>query len=342
MKTITHSTPKPVPTGDPWHPNPRDPATVPVPLPVLVAQVEAPYTERDRKLWTLLLHVAWSELEHRDFHEVPVSQLSRLLRHLGSEHDTQWLWASARRLAGPRVTWSSVGGDGRYRGIRRLLRVDLRPARRTQGCLRFGFPPPLIPILKHPKRFARVRTHVQLSLSGKYAVTLYGLLESVVNKEVPVLKAQVEALRQWLHVPTGKLLRWADFHRRVLAPAVWQLNEKAHMTGFIVEIVAEKGCRSTEWVHFEVIKTPEREAFETSLHRGRRWPEASELRLRPQTYETALRAGVGRVQFGAGVASVVNCSGYVASEGSGCGLYRLLSKTRWLWWSAEVDRMNSG
>ena len=78
------------------------------------------------------------------------------------------------------------------------------PALRVVG----DFPPLLVPILKDPRRFARLRTHFLIELSGKYAVTLYELLESAANKDVPELKASVEDLRRWLQVPKGKLLRW--------------------------------------------------------------------------------------------------------------------------------------
>jgi hypothetical protein len=66
----------PIPTGDPWVPSPADPATVPVPLPVIIVSVEGPYTERDRKLWTFLLHAVWDELDASVIHEIPVQELN--------------------------------------------------------------------------------------------------------------------------------------------------------------------------------------------------------------------------------------------------------------------------
>ena len=55
MNKATRPAKLPVPTGNPWIPSPADPATVPVPVPVIIVSVNGPYTERDRKLWTLLL-----------------------------------------------------------------------------------------------------------------------------------------------------------------------------------------------------------------------------------------------------------------------------------------------
>jgi hypothetical protein len=58
--------------------------------------------------------------------------------------------------------------------------------------LRFAFPALLIPILKDPGHFARLRVHFLISLSGKYSVTLYELLESVANKVEPVLDVSID------------------------------------------------------------------------------------------------------------------------------------------------------
>src|SRR5712691_12408194 len=88
----------PVPTGDPWVPSPADPATVPVPLPIIIVSVNGPYTERDRKLWMFLLHAFWDELVDRTIHEVPIKEINSVFRGFGGEHDIKWVWESAERL----------------------------------------------------------------------------------------------------------------------------------------------------------------------------------------------------------------------------------------------------
>lgn len=85
--------------------------------------------------------------------------------------------------------------------------------------LRFAFPALLIPILKDPGHFARLRVHFLIGLSGKYSVTLYELLESVANKIDPFIDVQLDTLRQWLKVPEGKLNSWDYLNSRALLPA---------------------------------------------------------------------------------------------------------------------------
>jgi len=245
----------PVPTGDPWVPSPADPATVPVPLPVIIVSVNGPYTERDRKLWTFLLHAVWDQLDERAVHAIPVSEINSVFRELGGEHDSKWIWESATRLTETIVKWHYTEGDTRYDGIAALFSAQISRNNRKEGILRFQFPGLLIPIFKDPRRFSRLRTHFLIELSGKYAVTLYELLESVANKDVPELRATVDELRQWLKVPEGKLIRWQDLRRYVLEPAIKQVNDNPTGAGFQVRMRLEKESRAIRSVVVRVWKT---------------------------------------------------------------------------------------
>jgi hypothetical protein len=57
--------------------------------------------------------------------------------------------------------------------VAHLLSAETDEEMRAGGYLTFSFPPLLVPILKDPRRFARMWTHFLIALSGKYAVTLY-------------------------------------------------------------------------------------------------------------------------------------------------------------------------
>ena len=57
---------------------------MPVPLPVVMVRVDGPFTALDRKLWLLLLHNAWDELDtDKPYHEISVAELLRLFRRFG-------------------------------------------------------------------------------------------------------------------------------------------------------------------------------------------------------------------------------------------------------------------
>src|SRR5438128_3303099 len=110
MKRLTSPAKPPVPTGDPWIPSPADPATVPVPLPVIIVSVDGPYTERDRKLWTFLLQAMWDDLDKNAIHELRVQEINRVFRELGGEYDSKWIWETATQLTGKMFEWRYTEG----------------------------------------------------------------------------------------------------------------------------------------------------------------------------------------------------------------------------------------
>ena len=104
-----------------------------------------------------------------------------------------------------------------------------------------------------------------IGLSGKYAVTLYMFLESVSNRQTPVLDVELSQLRQWLKVPEGKLSEWYDIKRRILEPAIKQINENPEAAGFSVGMDEFKEGRAVDRVRFTLTKTAGRLADEKAI-----------------------------------------------------------------------------
>jgi hypothetical protein len=298
----------PVPTGNPWLPSEQDPATVPVPLPGIIVKIEGPYIERDRKLWTFLLHAVWDELGEKPIHELPVIKVNQVFRECGGDHNTRWIWESAGRLTRTIVEWERTEGDERYEGVASLFQAEVSKLSRSTGMLRFAFPALLIPILKDPGRFARLRVHFLIGLSGKYSVTLYELLESVANKINPVLDVQLDTLRQWLKVPEGKLKSWDHLNSRTLLLAIEQINANPLGAGFTVEVQPIKKGRAVHRVRFHVHKVDERRTIEDAMQGGKQLTGVSQkavtsnhlsgslpdyVRLIPSDFERAKAAAPG-------------------------------------------------
>lgn len=282
------------PTGDPWTPSPYNPATVPMPWEVIVVKVHGDYTERDRKLYAFLLHAVWDELETTRIHELSVAEINKVFRELGGDFSPQWIWDSATRLNKTSIEWKERK-DGRLsKGIASLLSYALTDEEAQEsGCLRFEIPAGLIEVFKAPGRFARLRIHFMLGLSGKYTVTLYEILESVVNMKNPVLEVDLTTLRQWLKVEDGKLERYADIRRFILEPALKQINDNPEGAGFSIAMRPIKNSRSVERIRFTLTKTPERSALEKIIQHDKTKPQPtsnSTILLRTATYEQAKKA----------------------------------------------------
>ena len=163
--------------------------------------------------------------------------MEAIFRELGGSHGSKWIWDSARRLAKTTAEWETLK-DGRLdeQGVSSMFGARVSQSARRTGTLHYSFPALLIPIIKEPMRFARLRVHFMMQLSGKYAVTLYEILEAFVNQRDPKLDVSIEEFRSWLKVPEDAYVDdWKGLNRRVIKPSVQQINDDPDGAGFSVE-----------------------------------------------------------------------------------------------------------
>lgn len=253
-------------TGNPWDTAGPILLTVPIPNDVIITKVTGNFTERDRKLWSFLVSAAWDDLLTKRYHEIKVAKINAVFEALGGDTSSGWIWDSARRLSKTVVEWEE-GPDGRRLvAISNLLNAKTTKDAKLTGILWFEIPALLSEVIRRPYRFSRLRIHFMLGLSGKYAVTLYMLLESVANLQTPVLDVELEQLRQWLQVPDEKMTRWVDVKRFAIEPALKQINDNPQAAGFSVKMETIKESRAVARVRFIVTKTVERLDSEDDLH----------------------------------------------------------------------------
>jgi hypothetical protein len=287
---------QPKPTGDIWEPSKTCPATVPVPLPVVMVRVEGPFTALDRKLWLLLLHNAWDELDKlrsdKPYHEISVSELLRLFRRFGRTDlgtrgkiklgkveevtEAAALWDSLRRLVKTTVEWE----DEDYQGISALVSEALLNKRyRESGKIYYAFGKGLAQQILMPRAFARLRCHVVLALRSKYAVTLYEILEAYVNRRESSLTVSIAELQNWLKVPENAYPDWRELKKRVIKPAVDEINERSEEAGFLVGYEGVREGKSFIKIRFTLAKSAERDERDLTLQgkarRGRAFTAAA-------------------------------------------------------------------
>jgi hypothetical protein len=256
-------------------------ATVPVPLPCIMVQVNGPYKALDRKLWALLLHLSWEELETKSqcgqWHELEEVDVRRLIEKYSGTKDLELIWQSALRLASTTVQYEVEDeNDDRWEGVTAIFSA-MRKKKDNDGKFRFRFPPELVPIFKQPGRFARLKVQFLLGLKSKYAVTLYELFESAVNKRLPSIEATTEELRQWLQVPDGKLNQWAHLWQKALKPAIDEINADPNESGFTVSYDIIQGGRGNKvrGVTFTITKSTSRLSLETEIQSSKHAKEAA-------------------------------------------------------------------
>ena len=155
--------------------------------------------------------------------EIPMSAL-RFSRHKGNERVRD----SLDRLM--RVVVSVPLSDGKTGEPRVLLThlfefFDLSADEETPtGSVRFGLPKKLRPVLARSSRWGRIKAEVVCAMTSKYAIALYELVQIRAGLDRSVEQFAIDRFRDLLGVPPSKLTRGPDFERRVIEPALLEVN----------------------------------------------------------------------------------------------------------------------
>ena len=245
------------------------------------------WTLTDRRVWNLLLVSAWSDrLEdpEADF-TIPLAELRGL--HKGNERIRETLDKLQTTLVSAHLP------NGKTRKVQMLGGTDLDDEERTTGTLEYDFHRKLVPLLRDSDIYARMEVKVLAAFTSKYALSLYEALAARINLRKTAETFEINTLRQWLGVPEGKLVPWADLRRYALEPAVREVNAYSPIA---VEAVPVKRGRKVAAVKISWSKkqpfSPAEQAAAREVNRhsiGRKARTTS-------TVEQAVDGGAGRIE----------------------------------------------
>jgi hypothetical protein len=163
------------------------------------------------------------------------------------------------RLADPTASWelpitalrpSKHNGTDRIRdSLSRLLSVQVKVAYRdgktgrdrillthlfesfdipadegVGGPVRFRVPAALVPVLAQSSRWGRIKAEIVCAMSSKFAIALYEIVQLRGNMDRCVENFALERFRDLLGVPPGAYERGNDFIKRVIEPAMLEVN----------------------------------------------------------------------------------------------------------------------
>jgi hypothetical protein len=168
--------------------------------------------------------------------EIPMSALRFSPRHKGTESVRD----SLRRLMRVVVTVpvpEAKAGEPAFL-LTHLFDFFRVPANETRpgSIVRFGVPRELQPVLVQSSRWGRIKAEVFCAMTSKYAIALYELVQLRANMDRCVETFPIDRFRDLLGVPPGAYERGNDFAKRVIDPAVLEVNGLSD-TGVDVAIV---------------------------------------------------------------------------------------------------------
>jgi Initiator Replication protein len=101
---------------------------------------------------------------------------------------------------------------------------------KANATVRYGVPKKLRPVLAASQRWGRIKAEVVCSMTSKYAMALYELVQLRSGLDRCVETFTISRFRDLLGVPPGKLNRGPDFERRVIGPAMLEVNGLSDMS----------------------------------------------------------------------------------------------------------------
>jgi hypothetical protein len=187
----------------------------------------------DRAILNLLYQYAHDSgrlLEPDAEWEMPLATLRQALsKHEGNAR----LRESLKRLKAISVSVSYVDEQDEARvqitGLFEFFDVSAKELA-SRANLRYGLPRKLAPILESSGRWGRIKAEIVCSMTSKYAIALYELIQLRAGLEKCVETFPIDRFRDLLGVPPGTYARGDNFQRKVLDPAILEVNGLSDMS----------------------------------------------------------------------------------------------------------------
>ena len=155
------------------------------------------------------------------------------LRRAASRHESNdRVRESLRRLRRTEVKVTYISArTGRQRIMETHLLefTDTDDEEASDATVQFGIPKRLRIVLAKSNRWGRIRCEIAYAMTSKYAIALYELVCLRANREHCVEVLSCEQFRDLIGVPPGTYERGLDFRRKVVDPALLEVNGLSDM-----------------------------------------------------------------------------------------------------------------
>jgi len=185
-------------------------------------------TTTQKKVFNAFLYIGKDLVQSPSFSAeegffVPVSTLKSIIGDKSNNYT--FLKKTVESLQDFTVESNTLGKDKNTKWDRFSL---VAGATIENGHLRFSFPHQIIDALKTPKMYVTLDLDEINRINKKYAISLYEIIEDY--KKLPTLpKWSIEEFKRALDIPEKGYSKFPDLHKRVIEPAVIEINEKFDM-----------------------------------------------------------------------------------------------------------------
>ena len=183
---------------------------------------------RAAKLFCLLIQAAGARIVEPIQHRLPLAALNQTFHVSIPEME-----ALVDELHGTTIKLHLQDAEGRRftKSGPILADVEREDEDQAQAEIRFEFSATLRKAVADSIHWAILSRRAVLAFGSRYALRLYTILSLRTNRYQVTQDFRLGDLRELLGVPEGKLVRWVDLRRKVLDPAIAEVNQ---LSGFRV------------------------------------------------------------------------------------------------------------
>ena len=176
----------------------------------------------DRRIYNMLVSNAYSEITSDIEHRILKSQLAVVYQYRADR-----LGKGIEALMKTIVRLRSVR-DGKIVKTRVKLLGTTDEEYDRDGWIYYRFPAELRQVLNDNIAYARLKMEVMLSLSSKYALALYEIIQKRGNLKYKWYETMsLEDFRALLGIPKTKLMTFGNLNSRCIKPALQEVNSLA-------------------------------------------------------------------------------------------------------------------
>jgi len=226
--------------------------------------------------------IAQIKMEDEDFKDYKVA-LKDIEEKSGALQNRREINRFARTLMSKTFTIEEEDGDRTLSWFSSILRL------RNESALLVRFDPALKPyLLQLQKNFTKALLSILIKFRHKYTSQLYMLLKSRMSKQLDI---KVEELADILNVPKSYRKNFTDFWKRVLKPALDEIDQVSDLKIVKIEKIRMKYSRKIESLKI-VAETKTKEKTTEKLQKPDTLKEL-ELRLNKQYRYASIKAKNG-------------------------------------------------
>lgn len=198
--------------------------------PTALVHFQRTMSQIEQRIMTLLIfNTQETEPDEKGNYEI---RAQFVMEFLGWDNSNNYprVYEAFRNIKGNDIVWNFLGEDRTLDELMCSFLITLGISRRT-GIIRYKFHPELLPVIKNPNVFAKLKLIMLAVLARpKYAYPLYEFVADSYCRGKPVDRISLSKLKDYLGIPAASYTDYITFKDQVIKPTLAALNRISDYT----------------------------------------------------------------------------------------------------------------